>query len=283
MRIFNIVPDNIYLSIKYYLKFGKKLDLKNPKTYNEKLQWLKINDRNTLYTNLVDKYEVKKYISETIGDEYIIRTLGIYNNFNEIDFEKLPEQFVIKCTHDSGGVVICKNKNEFDYEFAKGKIEKSMKRNYFYSGREWPYKNIKPRIIIEEYMKDENDELNDYKFFVFNGKVKALFIATDRNAETETCFDFFDEKFNHLPFLNGHPNANKKFEKPKMFEKMIELAEEVAKKFIHARVDFYNINGKIYFGEITFYHWSGMVEFEPEEWDYKMGDFITLPKKPKEK
>lgn len=276
--IFNFMSDELYLKMTYKFKFGKKLNLDNPQTYNEKLQWLKINDRKAIYTTMVDKYEVKKYVANIIGKEYIIPTLGIWDNFDDIDFEKLPNRFVLKCTHDSGGIVICKNKDNFNIMAARKKIEKSLKRNYYYIGREWPYKNVKPRIIAEEYIEENEEELKDYKFFCFDGKVKALFIATDRNSKNETCFDFFDEKFNHLNITNGHPNSAKKIEKPKEFDKMKELAEKLTQKMIHARVDFYNISGQIYFGEITLYHWSGMVPFEPKEWDNKLGEMIKLPK-----
>ena len=207
--------------------FGYELDLNNPKTYNEKLQWLKLNDRNPLYTTLVDKYEVKKYVGNIIGEKYIIKTLGVYDRFNQIEFEKLPKQFVIKSTHDSGGIVICKDKSKLDKKRAKRKIEKSLKTNYYFRTREWPYKNVKPRIIVEEYISsEEDDKLRDYKFYCFNGKVKAMFIASDR--ENTLKLDFFDENFNFLPFSWEHPNSKNKPSKPKEFEKMKELAEKIA-------------------------------------------------------
>ncbi len=271
--------DKLYLKCAYKKYLNKKLDFKNPKTFNEKLQWLKLYDRKDIYTIMVDKYDVKEYVSNIIGEEYIIPTLGIYNSFNEIDFDKLPNQFVIKCTHDSGGLVIVQDKEKLDIESAKKKINKCLKNNFYYQGREWPYKNVKPRIIIEKYMVDESGyELKDYKFFCFNGNVKLMFVATDRNSTSETCFDFFDENFNHLPFTNGHPNSNKKIKKPKNFNKMVNLAEKLSTNIPHVRIDFYNINGKIYFGELTFYHWSGFVPFTPVEWDYRLGELIKLPK-----
>lgn len=279
--ISKILPDKIYLKLKYYIIFHKKLNLKSPTTYNEKLQWLKLYNRKKIYTQMVDKYEVKKYVANIIGEEYIIPTLGVYDKFDDIDFQKLPKQFVIKCTHDSGGLVICKDKDSFNYEQAKIKINKSLKNNYFYSGREWPYKNVKPRIIIEKYIEDESGyELKDYKFFCFDGEPKTMFIATDRsNPKEETKFDFFDMSFEHLPFTNGHPNSTKKIIKPKGFNEMKKLAKTLSKDFPHVRIDFYDINGKIYFGEITLFHWSGFVPFEPEEWDYKFGEWIKLPLK----
>jgi hypothetical protein len=222
---------------------------------------------------------VKKYISAKIGNEYVIPTLGIWDKFDDIDFDKLPDQFVLKCTHDSGGIVICTDKSNFNVNSAKRKIEKSLKFNFFYIAREWAYKSVKPRIIAEMYMMDESGlELKDYKFFCFNGEVKALFIATDRNTKNEeTKFDFYDINFNHLPIRHGHPNAIKPIDKPFGFEKMIEIASILSKNIPHVRVDLYNINGKIYFGEFTFFHHAGFVAFEPDEWDYIFGNWIQLP------
>ncbi len=283
-NLLSILPDEAYISWHYRVSFGKKLNLKNPKTYNEKLQWLKLYDRNPIYTTLVDKYAVKRYVASIIGEEYIIPTLGVWDKFDDIDFNKLPNQFVFKCTHDSGGLVICKDKKHFDKNKAKEKINKSLKTNYYLCGREWPYKNVKPRIIAEQYMEDtETEELRDYKFFCFDGKVKALYIATDRQKPNEdTKFDFFDENFNHLPFEQAHPNAKVPPKKPINFEKMKELASVLSAGIPHVRVDFYEVNGKVYFGEMTFYHVGGFMPFEPEEWDYKLGEWLTLPTKNEE-
>lgn len=275
------LPDVPFLKLKYRVAMKKKLNLKNPITYNEKLQWLKLHDRKPIYTDMVDKYEAKRYVAERIGEEYIIKTLGVWDHFDEIDFDKLPDRFVLKCTHDSGGLVIVKDKNTLDKAAAKEKIEKCLKRNFYYAGREWPYKNVKPRVLAEEYMEDSKTaELRDYKFFAFNGKVKALFIASERQKENEeTKFDFFDAEYNHLPVRNGHPNAEIPPEKPENFEKMKELAGKLSEGIPHLRVDFYEVDGKIYFGELTFSHWSGMVPFEPDEWDKTFGDWIELPNK----
>ena len=268
-----------YLKLKYKACIGKTLNLKNPQTYNEKLQWLKLYDRKDIYTTMVDKYEVKKYVADIIGEEYIIPTLGVWDKFDDIDFDALPNQFVLKCTHDSGGLVIIKDKAKLNKVQAKKKIEKSLKTNYYLVGREWPYKNVPRKIIAERYMEDtETQELRDYKFFCFNGEVKALFVATDRgNINEETKFDFYDENFNHLPFLNGHPNAIKEIKKPINFDKMKELASKLSKGIPQIRVDFYEIDGGIYFGELTFFHHSGLTPFKPEEWDYKFGEYIKLP------
>ena len=274
--IAHFFPDKLYLKIKYRLAMKKKLNLKTPQTFNEKIQWLKLYDRNPEYTKMVDKYEVRKYIAETIGEEYLIPLLGVWDKFDDIDFAKLPEQFVLKCTHDSGGLVVCKDKSQFDINEARKKINKCLKRNYFWQSREWPYKNVKPRIIAEQYMVDESGtELKDYKLFCFDGQPKALFIATDRQID-DTKFDFYDMEFNHLPFTNGHPNAIKDIKRPQGLDDMAELARKLSSGMRQVRIDFYDINGKVYFGEITFSHWSGMVPFEPEEWDYKWGKMIKL-------
>ena len=205
------------------------------------------------------------------------RTEGYVIGFtDEIDFDKLPKQFVLKCTHDSGGLVICKDKEKLNKAEAKRKIEHCLKRNYFLNHREWPYKDVEPKIIAEQYTVDESGyELKDYKFFCFNGKPKAMFIATDRGKDTK--FDFFDTEFHHLPFTNGHPNANRPIQKPQNYEEMLRIAGILSEGMPQVRVDLYNVNGKILFGEMTFFHWSGLMPFEPEEWDYKFGSWIELP------
>lgn len=277
------IPDALYLRLRYFVLMKNPLHLKNPKTFNEKLQWLKLYDRRLEYTDMVDKCEVKRIVADKVGEEYIIKTYGVWNSFDEIDFDTLPEQFVLKCTHDSGGLVIVTDKALFDKDKAREKIEKCMKLNFYWSAREWPYKNVKPRIIAEEYMEDaKTSELRDYKFFCFDGEPKALFVASERQKEDEeTKFDFFDMDYNHLPIINGHPNAAIPPEKPVNFDKMKELAATLSEGIPHLRVDFYEVNGKVYFGELTFSHWSGMVPFEPAEWDKTFGDWIKLPTKGK--
>lgn len=274
----NILSDKLFLKWKFRHSVGYPLNLKTPQSYNEKLQWLKLYDRNPQYTRMVDKYEAKKYVASIIGEEYIIPTLGVWDKFDDIDFDMLPQQFVLKTTHDSGGVIICRDKSKLDKATARKKLEESLHHDYYRTSKEWPYKNVKRRIIAEKYMEDESGELKDYKFFCFDGVPKALFIATDRfTAGEETKFDFFDMEFNHLPFINGHPNANIKINKPDGFGQMQELAAKLSTGIPHLRVDFYNINGRIYFGELTFYHWSGLVPFVPREWDYIFGQYIQLP------
>lgn len=273
-----LIPDKTYLNIRFKKVFGRSVNWKDPKSYSEKLQWLKVYDRKPIYTTMVDKYEAKQYVAKKIGDEYIIPTLGIWDKVSDINFDALPDQFVLKCTHDSGGLVICPDKSKLDIDEAKKKLAHSLKQNFFWSGREWPYKNVKPRIIAEKYMVDESGyELKDYKFFCFDGEPKALFIASDRQVEgEETKFDFFDMEFNHLPFTNGHPNATHPVKRPDSFEKMKELAATLSEDIPQLRVDFYDIKGQIYFGELTFFHHSGLETFDPEEWDYKFGEWIKL-------
>ena len=272
------LSDRIFLTLKYRATFGRKLNLKNPERYTEKLQWIKLYERRAEYTTMVDKFLVKEYVSNKIGSEYIIPTIGVWDNFEDIDFNKLPNQFVMKCTHDSGGLVICKDKNNFDIVKARKKINDSLKRNYYLTAREWPYKNVKPRIIIEAYMEDTRySELRDYKFFMFNGKFKALYIASERqNKNEETKFDFFDENFRKLDIFNGHPNSKIIPDKPKNFELMVSLAKKLSENIPHIRVDFYEVDGKVFFGELTFSHMSGFEPFEPDEWDKIFGSWLQL-------
>lgn len=273
----NIIPDKLYLKIIYRKRLQKTLNLKNPKTFNEKLQWLKLYDRNPLYTKLVDKYEVKDYVANIIGKEHVIPTIGVYDSFDDINFKKLPKQFVIKCTHDSGGLVIVKDKNKLDIEKAKKKINKSLKKNYYYCGREWPYKNVQPRIIIEEYMEDKKTkELRDYKFFCFNGKMK--FFKIDFNRLTYHQANYYNKNGILLKFGEKvcPPDYEKKLEMPINLKKMIKLAETLSKNIPFLRVDFYEINGDIYFGELTFFPASGFGKFVPEDWDEKLGDYIII-------
>lgn len=276
---FNWMDDETYLKLAFKARLHKTLNLENPMTFNEKMQWLKLYNRKPEYTAMVDKYEVKPIVSKIIGEKYIIPTIGVWDSVNEIDFNSLPNQFVLKCTHDSGGLVICKDKSKLDIDVARKKLATCLKHSFYWGMREWPYKDVKPRVIAEQYMEDETGELRDYKFFCFDGDVKALFIASDRTKDVETKFDFFDENFNHLPFTNGHPNADVPPTKPGCFEEMKRLASVLSKGIPQVRVDFYEIRGKVYFGEMTFFHWSGMTPFVPEEWDYKFGEWIKLPNK----
>lgn len=271
------ISDEKYLKIRYRATFGKKLNLKNPQTFNEKLQWLKLYDRKPEYTKMVDKYEVKKYVEKLIGKEYIIPTLGIYNTWEEIKFDELPNEFVIKCTHDSGSVVICKNKDSFNKNKARKKIEKALKRNFYINGREWPYKNVKPRIIIEKYIEEMNsNSVKDYKLFVFNGKVKSSFIATERDTGNPK-FTFFDKDKNFMDIRQCGAENDPSLKMPEQYDEMVNIAEKLAKGTIQVRVDFYIINNKIYFGELTFFDTSGFGKFDPDKWDLAFGRMIKLP------
>lgn len=274
------MPDREYLIRLYHIYLGKELNLEEPKTFNEKLQWLKLYNRNPEYTKLVDKYEVKHIVSEKIGNEYVIPTLGIWNSFDDINFNDLPDSFVLKCTHDSGGVYIVNDKSTMNRKEMKRFINRSLHHDYYSANREWPYKNVVPRIIAEEYLEDSvTHELRDYKFFTFNGVVKAMFIASNRqNQQEETRFDFFDENFHPLNIVNGHPTSKIYPEKPKNFDLMKKLASTLGEGIPQVRVDFYECNGRVYFGEMTFFHWSGFIPFEPESWDETFGSWIVLPK-----
>ena len=225
---------------------------------------------------MVDKYEAKKYIAEKIGEEHIIPTLGVWDKFEDIDFDCLPDQFVLKCTHDSGGLVICKDKSKLDKKAAKKKIERSLKSNYYWSGREWPYKDVKPRIIAEKYMKDDNSEwLVDYKFFCFNGEPKFMYCSMDKADDPRT--DFFDMDYNRLEMRMRDPNSEVPPSKPEKFEEMAALAKILCANIPHIRVDFYQINGLVYAGELTFYHMGGFAKIYPEKWMDILGDWIKLP------
>lgn len=274
------MDDAKFLKKQFKNVFGYELNLDNPKTFNEKIQWLKLYDRKEIYTQLVDKHKVKEHVARLIGSEYIIKTIGVWDRFEDIDFEKLPNQFVLKCTHDSGGLIVCKNKKEFNIKKAKSKINNCLKKNYYYQNREWPYKNVKPRIICEEYMSDEKQQdLLDYKFLCFNGKVKASFVCSDRRSNKGLAIDFFDRDWNHLPMKRRYRNADNVPTQPINYELMINLAEILCKDIPFVRVDFYEINKKVYFGELTFYPGSGLEEFTPEEYDYLFGKMIELPER----
>lgn len=269
-----------FLKQMYRIHMGQELNLENPSTYTEKLQWLKLYDHRPEYTQMVDKYAVKEYIAEIIGEEYVIPLLGVWDRAEDIDFDRLPQQFVLKTTHDSGGLVVCKDKDQLNIPAAKRKLGHFLKRNYYDHNREWPYKNVPHRIIAEHYMEDsQQGELRDYKFFTFGGVPKVLYIAQGRGTGGETVADFFDMEFNHLPFTIDHDMAPVPPEKPVNFELMKELAAKLSAGTPQLRVDFYEVDGKVYFGEMTFFHCSGMESFHPEQWDQIFGDWVVLPPK----
>lgn len=271
--------DEKYLKHIFKAHMGAELNLEHPITFNEKIQWLKINNRNPQYTKMVDKYEAKQYVADIIGDAYIIPTFGVWDHFDEIDFEQLPDKFVLKCTHDSNSVVICKNKAELDKAKAKEILEGRLKYNHFWRGREWAYKDVPPRIIAEMYLEDEESPvLTDYKLFCFNGVPKIIMTARGfRNNESRIVRRMYDTDWNLLDIgLHGKPAVSEAEEKPSNLSKMIELSEKLSKGIPLLRVDLYNIGGQLYFGELTFYHSCGFEEFYPSEWDKTLGDMIKL-------
>ncbi len=277
------ISDRSYLKIWYRLKTGKKLDLENPQTYNEKLQWLKLYDHQPIYTTMVDKYAVKDYVAKQIGKKYIIPLLGVWDSPSDIDFDSLPNQFVLKTTHGGGssGVVVCKDKNNLDKNKVIYKLSRCMVADGYMGNREWPYKNVIRRIIAEEYMEDtETKELRDYKFFCFDGEPKLLFVATGRGFQEEPNFDWFDMSYKHIQLKTEHPisDPDRLPQKPATFEEMKLISAQLSKGIPHVRIDLYEVNGKVYFGEYTFFHWSGINHFEPEDWNKTMGEWIHLPK-----
>lgn len=275
-----MMSDKYYLSVLWKMKMGYELDWDNPKTFNEKLQWLKLYDRRPEYTTMVDKYRVKKWVADKIGEQYVIPTLAVYESVDAISLDKLPDQFVLKCNHDSGSVVMCRDKSSFDVISAKKKLGDTLRKNFYWEAREWPYKNVKRCIFAEQYIRQdkESKDLADYKFFCFDGVVKALFVATERNNNNkETRFDFFDIDFNHISVINGHPNADIVPLKPKRFDEMIRLSQILSQGLPHVRCDFYNNGDELFFGEMTFYHWGGMTKFIPSSFDLMMGEWVRLP------
>lgn len=276
----NFLDDKTYLKLMYKVYMGHSLDLLHPRTFNEKLQWLKINYRNPIYTQMVDKQAVKRYVSERIGEEYIIPTLGVWEHFDEIDFNSLPTQFVLKCTHDSGGVVICKDKRNLDMEKAKSIIEKSLKRNFYWHGREWPYKNVHPKIIAEKFISDKENidtKLTDYKFFCFNGKVNNVMVCLDRDSGA-TKFYFFSPDWKLMRINKRGKAAPLDFTlpKPECLDEMVFVAEKLAKGLPFVRIDLYQSNKMVYFGEITFFPDSGFDSNILQETDLEWGRMIKL-------
>lgn len=274
-----IVRPERYICKLFYQRMGYPLNLMDPKTFSEKLQWLKLYWHDPRLTELVDKQTVKEFVKEKVGSQYVIPTIGVWDSVDDIDWDSLPDQFVLKCTHDSGGIVICEDKLLFDRQSAIRTLKKSLRRNYYYMGYEWPYKNVVPRIIAEPYLKDAaTGELRDYKFFCFDGKVKALFVATDRNKPgKEVKFDFFDSEYNHLPIKQGHENAPIPPQLPSHFEEMKQVASSLSDGFPQVRVDLYEKDGGVLFGELTFFHHGGWTRFDPMAWDYVFGEWISLP------
>lgn len=277
---FKYAGDKVYLKKRYKEELGEKLNLRNPHTFNEKLQWLKLYDRNPLYTQLVDKFRIRGYITDKLGEEYLIPLLWVGDDPNDIDFDALPDQFVLKCNHNSGkGMCICRDKSTLDYAVVRSELSRGLQEDFYLTSREWPYKNVPRKIICEQYMTDgsSTEGLTDYKFFCFNGVAKIMYISNDCCKEPRT--DFFDMSFNHLPIRMKDPPADVVPQRPEQFEEMRRMAEILSEGIPHVRVDFYLIDGKIYIGEMTFYHSAGFAKISPKEWDYTLGSWIKLPDK----
>lgn len=273
------LPDALYLKIMFRLKMGYCLDLKTPKTFNEKLQWLKLYNRKPEYTLMVDKFEAKRIATRILGKEYVIPTIGVWDKFDDIDFSLLPDSFVLKSTNGGGGggVVICRDKNVFDKSLAAKRLNSSLKTSIYKHLKEWPYKNVKPRILAENFMVDESGELRDYKFYCFNGEPKVFLVASERFSKHRTYFDYFDMDGNHLPFTQGGENNPVLPKLPSNFEKMKTIAQKLSQGIPHVRIDLYSVDEIVYFGEFTFFDSSGFEKFTPNEWDEKFGEWIKLP------
>ena len=278
LGLLNWIPDELYCRMVFQGVFGYKLDLEKPQSFNEKIQWLKLNDRKDIYTTMVDKDAVKSYVGQIIGTDYVIPTIGIWEKPEQIDFQKLPDQFVLKCTHDSGSIVICHDKRTFDYQSAEKKLRYFLGKNSYWSGREWPYKNVPPRIIAEPYLKDsEAKEIIDYKVHCFNGEPRVVLVCQDRFSENGMTEDFFDTSWNHLNVRRAeHGNAEKSIQRPEKLDEMLKLSRLLSGNIPFLRVDFYVIDGNVYFGELTFYPASGLQKFIPETFDLRMGEWISL-------
>lgn len=274
------LPDKLYLELQFWVNTGKKLDLKNPKTFSEKLQWLKLYNRNPLYTTLVDKYAVKQYVADKIGEQYVIPTIGVWDRVEDIEWDSLPEQFVLKCTHDSGGLVICKDKKILIRSEAEAKLKASLKRDFYYLGREWPYKNVPHKIIAEQYINPMPNvsDLTDYKWFCFDGEPK--FCQVIQNRSKKETIDFFDAEWNHQEFVGFNPVADTAADlppRPSHLNAHLSIARELSKDIPFSRIDLYETSENTYFGEVTLYPYSGLGSFKPEKYNEILGEIIKLP------
>lgn len=273
-----LFSDELYIKLQFRYFMHYSLNLRNPQTFQEKLQWLKLYDRKPVYSQMVDKYESKKFIEARVGKSYVIPTIGIYDNVNQINFDKLPKAYIVKTTHDSASYIIVKDNKQADRKHIKSFFSKRLKRTYYYSEREWPYKNVKPRIIIEELLSDGSEELRDYKFYCFNGEPKFFYITSNRNGIGGLKEDFFDVD-GTLMELNqkGYYNNPQIPQLPKNLSKMLNFSKKLAENTYHLRVDFYEVSGKLYCGELTFFDGGGFCSFVPEKYNKIFGDWIKLP------
>lgn len=273
------LPDSLYLKIMFRLKMGYTLNLKKPQTFNEKLQWLKLYNRKPEYTQMVDKSGAKTIAENILGKGYVIPTLGVWDKFEDIDFNSLPDRFVLKTTNGGGGggVIICRDKSKLNLVSAAEQLKSSLKASIYRNLKEWPYKNVKPRVLAEKFMVDESGELRDYKFYCFNGEPKVFLVASERFSGHRTYFDYFDMEGNHLPFTQGGMNNPVTPELPSTFEEMKQVATKLSHGLPHVRIDLYSVDEKVYFGEFTFFDSSGFEKFTPREWDNIFGGWIILP------
>lgn len=269
--------DEKYLKKLFKMSLGYDLNIVNPQTFNEKLNWIKLYNRNPIYTSMADKYEVKAFVAERIGEEYVVENYGVWNSWEEIDFSTLPNQFVLKGTHDSGGAFVCRDKESFDYTFVGDQLKKNLKRDFYTSSREWPYKNIPHRIIADQLLDDHTgNELRDYKFWCFNGKPTYMY-CTVKTSMDNTFENFYDMDFKPVMIDHGFPRHRPEFEKPSQFELMRKLASVLSKNIPFVRVDFFQVENKVYFGEFTFFDWAGLRPFGGD-WDTRLGELIVLNK-----
>ena len=277
---FDWLPDAAYLKMQFRGRLGEKLDLNHPVTFNQKLQWLKLNDRDPEHVKMVDKYEAKEYVAGILGPEYIIPTLGVWDRFDDIDFDALPDRFVLKCTHDSHGLVICHDKSKLDMSDTRNRIAKSLNTDYYKKFREWPYRDVKHRIIAEQYMEDSvgKGDLTDYKLHFFSGECKVIMVGKNRFGADGVEKDFYSIEWEHLDIRRSESsNAYARTERPPELDKMVVLGKKIAKDMPFVRVDFYIVDHQIYFGEITFFPTSGLQRFNPDNWDTIFGRWIKLP------
>lgn len=278
MRYGSKIPDSQYLRLLFYLKMGYWPNMKNPRTFSEKLQWLKLHDRRPEYTTMVDKCSVKEYVSNIIGGEHVIPTIDIWKNAEDIEWEKLPNQFVLKTTHGggSGGVIICKDKNSLERDAVISKLNKSLQQDIYKEYREWPYKNVLRQILAEPYLTNDGHPLVDYKIHNFNGKPEFILLCRNRYGENGMTDDFYSPEWEHLELKRpGHENPGGQ-DRPQELNEMLDLARQLSKGIPFLRTDFYIINNKVYFGELTFYPASGMSHFEPDIWDIQFGEKLKL-------
>lgn len=275
INLLRFIPDAPYLKMVYRIKTGKKLNLKNPQTYCDKLNWLKLHDIRPEYTRMADKVAVRGYLKEVLGEDICIPVLGVWEHYDDIDFDALPEKFVLKCSHDSGSTKVIKDKSTMNHEELRTFFGGRLKLNPFVLGREYPYRDIKPKIIAETYMVPEGEnDINDYKFLCFGGIPKVVFIVTDRHSDCR--LDYFDMDFHHLPIAAVYPNSDKSIPKPRLFEEMKIMAQKLSQGMRFVRIDLYEIDGKVYFGEFTHFDGGGFWPKEPEEWEYKLGELIRI-------